>query len=163
MIVVNDSAMISARLHASCSAGRLVLRLAADLGPGLALVERRDPAGEPDWAPFAAGDRIVLTDREGRELSRGTVAGRFHPQSRLWLVNTQDPWYQVAAVSGSPVRYGYVGRPYPLSDYQSVFGCRPGSSNAFGLPAFHAKSGSRSAPNGGGVWLPHPSHQPVQP
>ena len=128
MIVVNDSAMIGARLQASCSAGEFVLHLAADLGPGLALVERRGPREEPDWVAFAAGEQIVLTDGEGRHLSRGTVAGRFHPQSRLWLVNTQDPWYQVAAVSGSPVRYGYVGHPYPLSDYQSVFGCRPGSS-----------------------------------
>lgn len=128
MIVVNDSAMIGARLQASCSAGEFVLHMAADLGPGLALVERRGPREEPDWTPFAAGEQVVLTDGEGRELSRGTVAGRFHPQSRLWLVNTQDPWYQVAAVSGSPVRYGYVGHPYPLSDYQSVFGCRPGSS-----------------------------------
>ncbi len=127
LVVVNNSAMIPGRLHAIAKEQPLVLHLAGKLGDGMVLIERRTPLGEPDWNNFEPGDRIALTDNQHAVVSFGEVVRRFHPRSRLWLIHTEEDWYQLASSVGQPIHYGYVTRSYPMRTYQTIFGSHPGS------------------------------------
>ena len=49
---------------------------------------------------------------------------------RLWLARLElpAPLAQYLDEHGSPIRYGYVPRPWPLSAYQNVYAVEPGSA-----------------------------------
>jgi S-adenosylmethionine:tRNA ribosyltransferase-isomerase len=70
----------------------------------------------------------VITLAEGATLivDRPQPAG----QARLWRARPRiDGGVQAfLARHGQPIRYGYVPRPWPLADYQTVFARDPGSA-----------------------------------
>ncbi len=129
VLVVNTSQTIKARLHARCSTERLCLHLAAYLRPNLVIVERRSAVGEPDDAPFKLGDCIDIIEPEsGRVTATVRVNQKFHPNSRLWVVESSEDLYALAPAIGQPIQYAYVTSKQRVDAYQTIFAHHPGSS-----------------------------------
>ncbi|KAA1415804.1 S-adenosylmethionine:tRNA ribosyltransferase-isomerase [Nocardioides humilatus] len=133
VVVVNDSATVAGQLDAvSDRHGPVVLHVAAPLPDGTWVVEVRR-------APDA--DRAVLDARPGDRLAvaAGLVQVELlaaYPRTssptgdgnRLWQATVSGDMAAVARHYGRPISYGYLADRYPLSDYQTVFGHRPGSA-----------------------------------
>lgn len=134
VVVVNDSATVAAQLDAlSDRRGPVVVHLAAPLPDGSWVVEVRR-------APDA--DRAVLDAEADEVLQIAAGAARVrlvapYPESgssptgsgnRLWRAEADGDLAAAARKYGRPISYGYLFDRYPLSDYQTVFGHRPGSA-----------------------------------
>ncbi|WP_248962350.1 S-adenosylmethionine:tRNA ribosyltransferase-isomerase [Sphaerisporangium perillae] len=131
VLVVNDSAT----LPAAVSLDRLAVHFSTERDDGSWLVElrRRGPGrtgpyagGEPgEWLPLPGGATLRLLERETPRLWRATL-------------DRDVPGY--LREYGTPIRYSYVEREWPLSDYQTVFAVRPGSAEmpSAGRPFSHA-------------------------
>jgi S-adenosylmethionine:tRNA ribosyltransferase-isomerase len=136
LVVVNDSATVAAQLDAQLggrSPRAVVLHLAAPLPDGTWAVEvRRAPDADRAVLDAAPGDRLevaaglarleLLAPYPGAD-SSPTGAG-----NRLWRARVEGDLAGVARHYGRPISYGYLADRYPLSDYQTVFGHRPGSA-----------------------------------
>jgi S-adenosylmethionine:tRNA ribosyltransferase-isomerase len=132
LVVVNDSATVAGQADArSTRHGAVVVHAAAPLDDGTWVVEVRT-------APDAA--RAVLDAQPGDRL---TLAGatldllEAHPHTgssptrlgnRLWRARVTGDLARTMARHGRPISYGYLDRAYPLTDYQTIFGTRPGSA-----------------------------------
>ena len=115
LLVVNTSAT----LPASLPADGLELRLSTRVGPNRWLVEIR--SGGERFRGSREGDRVALPEGRSAELLAPHAGGR------LWLARVEiDDAY--LRRHGSPIRYGYVPRAWPLEAYQTVFGLEPGSA-----------------------------------
>lgn len=135
IVVVNDSATVAGQLDAvSDRHGAVVVHLATPLDDGSWVVEvRRAPDADRAVLDAVAGDvleiaagraRLRLAAPYPREGSSPTGAG-----NRLWRATAQGAdLTDVARRYGRPIAYGYLADRYPLSDYQTVFGIRPGSA-----------------------------------
>ncbi|UMG92433.1 S-adenosylmethionine:tRNA ribosyltransferase-isomerase [Nocardioides sp. TF02-7] len=134
VVVVNDSATVAGQLDATSTRhGPVVVHLATPLDDGTWVVELRT-------APDA--DRAVLDARAGDriDIAAGTASLRLsapYPEpgssptgrgDRLWRAETEYDLAAVAARYGRPISYGYLADRYPLADYLTVFGRRPGSA-----------------------------------
>jgi S-adenosylmethionine:tRNA ribosyltransferase-isomerase len=138
VVVVNDSATVAAQLDAQLVGsadrhGPVVVHLAAPLPDATWVVEvRRAPDAdravldaEPDDAlEIAAGvARLRLVAPYPEPGSSPTGTG-----NRLWRAEADGDVAAAARRYGRPISYGYLADRYPLSDYQTVFGRRPGSA-----------------------------------
>jgi S-adenosylmethionine:tRNA ribosyltransferase-isomerase len=127
LVVVNTSATLAAALPAIRSDGqKLGLRLSTP-------VEGKDPErfwtvelrrGDAPFGSVEAGERLVLPGGASAEIL-APYAG-----VRLWLARLElpAPLAQYLDEHGTPIRYGYVPRPWPLSAYQNVYAVEPGSA-----------------------------------
>lgn len=130
LLVINTSATLPAALAARRPDGR-----AARLH-----VSTRAPALGADWRVVelrsAEGARPAVAD-DGEELAlaggaRVTLTMAYAAGRRLMLAqfvgldgrSVED----YLAAHGEPIRYGYVGRRWPLADYQTTFAGAPGSA-----------------------------------
>jgi S-adenosylmethionine:tRNA ribosyltransferase-isomerase len=125
VLVVNTSATIPAALPVV--GGTLKVHLSTELPDGTWLVELRRVDGK-STAPYAdgvAGRRYPLPGG-GSVLLRGPYS-----RHRLWVADLSAPGFgsvlDYLNVFGSPIRYSYVARSWPLRYYQTVFGVVPGS------------------------------------
>jgi S-adenosylmethionine:tRNA ribosyltransferase-isomerase len=82
--------------------------------------ESTEMASEPypggaggEWLPLPGGATLRLLERE---------------TSRLWRARLDREVPAYLHRYGVPIRYSYVDRDWPLADYQTVFGVRPGSA-----------------------------------
>ncbi len=136
VVVVNDSATVAGQVDAVSSRhGTVVVHLATPLDDGSWVVEvRRAPDADRAVLDAAAGD--VLDLAAGTTLLR-LAAPYPAPDSsptgvgnRLWraVVTAGAEPGGAARRYGRPISYGYLDDRYPLSDYQTVFGHRPGSA-----------------------------------
>ncbi len=89
-------------------------------GAGAGVLEGAEPAGEPyrggadgEWLPLPGGATLRLLGRE---------------TPRLWRASLDREVTGYLRRYGVPIRYSYVDRDWPLADYQTVFGVRPGSA-----------------------------------
>jgi S-adenosylmethionine:tRNA ribosyltransferase-isomerase len=127
LLVVNTSATIAAAVDGVRPDGEPVaVHVSGQLPGGLWLVEVRRPVAgtteplvvpEPEVVHLAGGGSVVLL-------------APFADSQRLWFARF-DLLTSVAghlAHHGRPIRYRYVGRDWPLRDYQSVFSAEPGSA-----------------------------------
>ena len=122
LLVVNESATLAASLPASGSPGAFLLNLSTNYGAGVWLAEPRWSAAEPGPIPLRAGEEIELSGLTGRMLST-------HPGlERLWFVRIEGDVGVALAEHGSPIRYKYLDRDYPLEAYQTIFARVPGSA-----------------------------------
>jgi len=137
LLVVNNSATVPGELDVLGPGNwPLVLHVATRLPDGHWVIELRS-------APDAA--HPVLTARPGQRLRVAgepslsieliepyAVTGQRSPTgtgTRLWRAEiTGAPFAEFLAGHGRPIEYGYLSRHWPLSDYQTVFGLRPGSA-----------------------------------
>ncbi|MEA2155457.1 MAG: S-adenosylmethionine:tRNA ribosyltransferase-isomerase [Solirubrobacteraceae bacterium] len=125
VLVVNTSATLPAALPARRADGAaLTLHFSTPGGPGRWVVElRRD--GER-FAGGRAGERLALPGG-----ASATLLGPHLGSARLWLAGIDTGRRTVLehlARHGAPIRYGYVGREWPLADYQTIFALHPGSA-----------------------------------
>ena len=131
VLVVNTSATVAAEVDADLAGRAVVLHVAHRLDDGESVVELRT-------APDAA--RAVLDASAGEVVRVGDVrltldspwpAGASSPTgtgNRLWRAPVRGDLDRQLAWNGRPIAYGYLDRRYPLADYQTVFGTRPGSA-----------------------------------
>jgi S-adenosylmethionine:tRNA-ribosyltransferase-isomerase (queuine synthetase) len=118
LLVVNTSPTLPAAVRLD----RLALHFSGPLPPGSAdadawLVELRLRSGEAtvpydggccgEWFPLPGGATLTLLGRQ---------------TPRLWRARLDTEVVPYLRRHGVPIRYGYVGRDWPLSAYQTVFG-----------------------------------------
>lgn len=124
LLVVNTSGTLPAAVDAVRGGRAVVVHFSTALDDGAWIVELRAPGGP------------LLDGREGElvELPGGaslTLRAPAAPGSvRLWraTVSVEGSVTGFLAAAGRPIRYGYVPRAWPLSDYQTVFAREPGSA-----------------------------------
>lgn len=142
VLVVNTSATVAAEVDADLDGTPVVLHVAHRLDDGDAVVELRT-APDAARALLAAtagevvriGDvRLVLRRPWPGRASSPTGAG-----NRLWRASVRGDLDRQLDWNGRPIAYGYLDRRYPLADYQTVFGTRPGSAEmaSAGRPFTH--------------------------
>ncbi|WAH36226.1 S-adenosylmethionine:tRNA ribosyltransferase-isomerase [Alicyclobacillus dauci] len=124
VLVVNTSRTIAASLPAIRLATKCALRihLASKLTDRVYIVERRGENGGPDDDPLVVGEKV----RVGEGML--TVIGRFHPNSRLWYVESTLDLWQEAEKIGKPIRYLYLSCDPELEAFQTIFAKDPGSA-----------------------------------
>ncbi len=127
VVVVNTSATLPAALPARRADGTaLALHLST---PDAADPERRWVVelrrGAERFAGGRAGETLALPGGAGATLLAPYLGG-----ARLWVADlrTGEPLLRYLHRHGAPIRYGYVGEPWPLSDHQTVFALQPGSA-----------------------------------
>jgi S-adenosylmethionine:tRNA ribosyltransferase-isomerase len=122
LLVVNTSATLPAAVDAT-RAG-VVVHFSTELDDGSWVVELRSATGPIlDARP---GERVGLP--AGAHLTLLTV---YKPgQRRLWRAKVTVEGEVTAFLTGAgrPIRYGYVPKRWPISDYQTVFATEPGSA-----------------------------------
>ncbi|HMJ37019.1 MAG TPA: S-adenosylmethionine:tRNA ribosyltransferase-isomerase [Baekduia sp.] len=133
VLVVNTSATLPAAVDAHRPGGAAVQVRFATAAPHLPppwwVVEVRTAGGAARLRSVRASERLALPGGASAELVAPYASG-----SRLWLarldLGTEAggglPAY--LARHGAPIRYPYVPRAWPLSDYQTAFATDPGSA-----------------------------------
>jgi S-adenosylmethionine:tRNA ribosyltransferase-isomerase len=141
VLVVNTSATINAALAATRPNGdRIEVHLSQRLPSHHWVIELRRPTSNGTAPLLAAqrGERIALRGGGIATLiepyrpddRRGENGGRRQSDTRLWLASVAvrgDVLHHLDRC-GSPIRYGYVPKPWPLPYYQTVFAHEPGSA-----------------------------------
>jgi len=119
LLVVNDSATVPAAIVATRANGQQIpLHVATMIDQQL-------------WTAEPRG--LVVVGEELR-LPNGGSAVPIAPidpdRPRLWYVRFElpVPMQQYLAQAGEPIRYGYVTKRIPLSEYQTIFAREPGSA-----------------------------------
>ena len=141
LVVVNTSGTRAAAIDAVTPAGeRLVVHLSNELPAGLWLIEVRRPA--PNGSTVPADDAVDGTTLSLPGGGAVHVHARFPGSPRLWLatLDVPGPLNDYLARHGRAIRYGYVGRDWPLSAYQTVYATEPGSAEMPSAgPPVHAR------------------------
>ncbi|QSO52530.1 S-adenosylmethionine:tRNA ribosyltransferase-isomerase [Alicyclobacillus curvatus] len=134
VFVVNTSMTIPARLFATSQGQLHMVHLAARLSANRFIIERRGKNGEADSQAWGVGETVLIVQPEASGMNwqsspaRLKVIRRFHPQSRLWEVESSADLYELAQAIGSPIRYSYLKQETDTSDYETIFGRTPGSA-----------------------------------
>ncbi|WP_433249713.1 S-adenosylmethionine:tRNA ribosyltransferase-isomerase [Streptosporangium sp. CA-135522] len=148
LLVVNNSATLPAAVRLD----RLAVHFSTEREDGSWLVElrrrtggRTDPGSagadrDPRKRRASAGRAAVSTDTADEPYGGG-AAGEWLPlpggatlrllereTPRLWRARLDQDVPSYLRRYGVPIRYSYVDRDWPLADYQTVFGVRPGSA-----------------------------------
>ncbi|GAB3160521.1 S-adenosylmethionine:tRNA ribosyltransferase-isomerase [Amycolatopsis stemonae] len=120
LLVVNTSGTLPAAVDAIRGGRPVVVHFATELDDGAWVVELRAPSGP--LLDGQAGERLELPGGASLTLLAGGP--------RLWraTVTVEGTVPGFLAAVGRPIRYGYVPRAWPLSDYQTVFAREPGSA-----------------------------------
>lgn len=119
LLVVNDSATVPAAIVATRANGQTVpLHVATMIDARVWTAEPRGPVLRGEELRLPSGGSAV------------TIAPVDPEHPRLWYVWFQLPlpMQSYLAKAGEPIRYGYVTRRFPLSEYQTMFGREPGSA-----------------------------------
>jgi S-adenosylmethionine:tRNA ribosyltransferase-isomerase len=120
LLVVNTSATLPAAVPAGSG---LAVHFSTPLPDGDWLVELRAVQGGAT-APYRGGTPGQQLDLPGGAVL--TLGARF--TGRLWRARLSTAVVPYLLRHGSPIRYSYVQRPWPIESYQTVFGTRPGSA-----------------------------------
>ena len=130
LLVVNNSATLPAAVDGSRSGQPITVHFSTDGGDHVWVVELRPATTATGHLPdIRAGERIDLPD------GAALVVDSSYPESgvagsRLWTsrLAIEGDVMSYLARHGRPIRYSYVPRQWPLSDYQTVFARQPGSA-----------------------------------
>ncbi|HEX2904616.1 MAG TPA: S-adenosylmethionine:tRNA ribosyltransferase-isomerase [Jatrophihabitans sp.] len=146
LVVINNSQTIAAELDLQSTEGRpLVLHVASRLTDGDWVIELRTapdatsavldarPGDHFAVVPAMTHDRVSLPASTVWLREPYPADGRRSPTgsgTRLWRarIESSTPFERLLAEHGRPIGYGYLSRRWPLQDYQTVFGTRPGSA-----------------------------------
>jgi S-adenosylmethionine:tRNA ribosyltransferase-isomerase len=122
LLVVNTSGTLPAAVDAVRGGRPVVVHFSTALDDGTWVVELRAPGGPLlDGRP---GERLELPGGASLTLVAPAAPGN----ARLWRADVSVEGLAFLAAAGRPIRYGYVPREWPLSDYQTVFAREPGSA-----------------------------------
>jgi len=133
LLVVNDSATIAAEVDGVRRTGRVVVHAATELDDDTWVVELRTaPAGRHPVLDAEPGEMVDLPDAVALTLRTPYPLVQGKPGSsgtRLWRAEVHGDSLRTALEHhGRPIAYGYLAGRFPLADYQTVFGVRPGSA-----------------------------------
>ncbi len=141
LLVVNASATINAALDAvrdepDGSTSDVAVHLSAPLGGAQWVVElrRRSSNGTAPLLDARPGQWLHLADGGTARLVAPYASGvsglPTNGRVRLWVAALALPEAPLAyaARHGSPIRYAYVPKAWPLSYYQTIFADEPGSA-----------------------------------
>jgi S-adenosylmethionine:tRNA ribosyltransferase-isomerase len=121
VLVVNTSGTMPAALEIVGT--DLVVHVSTELTGGDWAVELRGAHGATPYPHGVAGTRYTLAGGAHVTLRRPYTRGR------LWVAGLDVPSVPgYLMCHGRPIRYSYVGRPWPISDYRTVFATAPGSA-----------------------------------
>ncbi|MET9488132.1 S-adenosylmethionine:tRNA ribosyltransferase-isomerase [Nocardia sp. NPDC006630] len=125
LVVVNNSAMVTAAVPARYGREEAVLHFSTPLDDGRWVVELRDPGGTP-WrgADLEPGAHVRLADGHSAVLR----APWLPDAERLWTADIDTDVPRLLAERGRPITYSYVRERWSASYYQTVFGREPGSA-----------------------------------
>ncbi len=142
VLVVNTSATVPGEVDAVRDGRPVVLHVAHHLDDGDRVVElRTPPAAARAILDADVGDRLRVGDASLvlREPWPGGASSPTGEGNRLWRASVRGDLDRQLAWNGRPIAYGYLDRRYPLADYQTVFGTRPGSAEmaSAGRPFTH--------------------------
>lgn len=124
LVVVNNSATLSAAVDVTLDGIPAVLHLATWLDDGSWVAEPRSPAGVPWPDPVRAGAEVRLPDGSTARLARPWLP----PARRLWVAETSTDVPALLARYGRPISYAYLRRRWSAWYYRTVFGTIPGSA-----------------------------------
>ena len=134
LLVVNTSATLNAALSGATRDGqRFELHLSTQLPGGFWVIEVRRP-GPVASLPYQGARAGAAFELEGGGsitlLAPYPLTGALDAPSRLWIAALQlgEAVQTYLEKFGSPIRYGYVTRSWPLSMYQTMFALEPGSA-----------------------------------
>jgi S-adenosylmethionine:tRNA ribosyltransferase-isomerase len=134
LLVVNASATMKASIKAKRTFGMHVeLHLSTELPGGLWVVEVRQShvTGSKPLRLGLAGEVLRLPGG-GRAsiLAPYPFGGDLFARARLWAAALELPMPlpEYLDAFGSPIRYSYVTRDWPISYYQTIFADEPGSA-----------------------------------
>ena len=123
LLVVNRSATLPASLSAEGGIGPFILNLSTRYSLArdqeVWLAEPRWSHAEPGPLPLKAGGTFRVAGLEATFLSPHLTF------SRLWFVRFAGDVSAAMQRFGSPIRYGYLQTPQPLSAYQTLFADTP--------------------------------------
>jgi S-adenosylmethionine:tRNA ribosyltransferase-isomerase len=122
LLVVNESATLPASLQARWSGGEFLLNLSTRYGERIWLAEPRFGVGRPGPVPIPLAETIVAGGAPLHQVAP------YPGIDRLWFYRASGDLAGALSRQGSPIRYGYLARPHPLADYQTIFARVPGSS-----------------------------------
>jgi S-adenosylmethionine:tRNA-ribosyltransferase-isomerase (queuine synthetase) len=134
VLVVNESATVNASLSATRSNGEPIeLHLSQRLSMHRWVVELRRLDGDRATRPLrdaTTGEVVALPAGAQLRLIAPYGGHGVSGNARLWLasVTLPDDVDRFLDRHGSPIRYGYVERAWPLSYYQTIFAREPGSA-----------------------------------
>ncbi len=120
VLVVNTSATVPAAVRAG---GGLAVHFSSPMPDGAWLIELRERQGGAT-VPFGGGGPGQALGLPGGAVL--TLEQRV--TGRLWRARLCTAVLPYLLRHGSPIRYSYVDRDWPLECYQTVFGTRPGSA-----------------------------------
>ena len=132
VLVVNTSAAVPAEVDAILDGSPVVVHVAHHLEDGDRVVELRTaPDAARALLDASAGDVVEVGDV--RLVLRGpwpadAPSSPTGVGNRLWRASVRGDLDRQLDWNGRPIAYGYLDRRYPLADYQTVFGTRPGSA-----------------------------------
>ncbi|GLY43477.1 queuosine biosynthesis protein [Amycolatopsis sp. NBRC 101858] len=122
LLVVNTSGTLPAAVDAVRGGRPVIVHFSTALDDGAWVVELRAPGGP--LLDGRAGEKVELPLGASLTLVAPAAPG----DSRLWRAEVSVSLPEFLAAVGRPIRYGYVPRAWPLSDYQTVFAREPGSA-----------------------------------
>ncbi|HEX5119982.1 MAG TPA: S-adenosylmethionine:tRNA ribosyltransferase-isomerase [Pseudonocardiaceae bacterium] len=126
VMVVNTSATLPAAVPVI--GHDLTVHLSTERPDGTWLVELRR-AVDKATVPYDGGQPGARHRLPG---GAAVVLRERYSRDRLWVADVHTgPFGSVLAylrAHGAPIRYGYVPRPWPIADYQTVFATEPGSA-----------------------------------
>jgi S-adenosylmethionine:tRNA ribosyltransferase-isomerase len=142
VLVINTSATINAAFEAvrealDPSMSAVVLHLSTSLSENgrqwVVELRRRSPTGTSPLLDAEAGERIRLPVGGIAQLVEPYLADAnefSNGRTRLWIAELTLPENTLAYATyyGSPIRYAYAPRQWPLEYYQNVFASEPGSA-----------------------------------
>jgi S-adenosylmethionine:tRNA ribosyltransferase-isomerase len=134
LLVVNESATVNAALPASraMTGERVALHLSQQLSADRWVVELRrlGARGTTPLRTAAAGEVVSLPAGARVRLLEPYGVQAVPGEARLWVAEPSIGRDVDAYLEryGSPIRYGYVERAWPLSFYQTAFARVPGSA-----------------------------------
>jgi S-adenosylmethionine:tRNA ribosyltransferase-isomerase len=131
LLVVNTSATMPAAIDGRRADGRVVpVHFSTELDDGSWIVELRSPGGHGPVRDACVDDVVELPDHVRLTLLQAHPDESESSGSRLWRahVAVEVPVVDYLQRHGRPIRYGYVPRRWPLTDYQTVFARDPGSA-----------------------------------
>jgi len=130
LLVVNTSATLPAAVDGLRTNGvRGPVHVAAGLEDGCWVVELRRADNSGAQTDLAPGEVVELSGGV-RVRVEAAFPSTHVASARLWRVTAPTGLDRLAYLSryGRPVRYGYMGRPWPLGDLQNVYARQPGSA-----------------------------------
>ncbi|WIX79118.1 S-adenosylmethionine:tRNA ribosyltransferase-isomerase [Amycolatopsis carbonis] len=124
LLVVNTSGTLPAAVDAVRGDHVVGVHFSTEIDDGTWVVELRAPGGP--LLDGHEGEHLTLPAGAALTLLAPHVAG----QRRLWRarIDVEGGVARYLALVGRPIRYGYVPRAWPLTDYQTVFALDPGSA-----------------------------------